>query len=113
MSKVCNIEIPEDCESCYLYTLNLSDLIISSGIAANTTYYVWIIDKFGNIFRDQYNTDNNGNFILDEKNYPDNMFNKFSGNFRMFISSDIDGNNIIPMTWYFQNFNCVILNFVC
>lgn len=110
MPKVCNITLTSNCDVCKELSQLLSNLVIAAGLTASTSYYVWVVDKFGNIFRDQYTTNLAGSFTLLEANYPTGMLNPYAGAFEIFVSMDQDGDTIVPMDFGdADEYNCAIL----
>lgn len=109
MAKVCVDPPSLDCDECKELSQLLSNLVIAAGLAASTAYYIWVVDKFGNIYRDQYITNGAGSFTLLNSNYPDGFFNPYAGAFTLITTMDQAGTVIVPMVFSAVDYNCVKL----
>jgi len=79
----------ESCSECYQYSLSQypDSIQIIGGLDANTDYYIWITDKFNNIFcTDSIATDADGSITLDDailSVLPTGLFCKDAGAFKI------------------------------
>ena len=109
MPQSCNI-IPADCSVCFrIETLICPNrLLIPTGISSGTQLYLWLRDKFQNLYYDLIIIDGFGTAILDPGNFPAGLFN-IPGFLDMFLTSDVDGSNVVPMQISSVEYNCVII----
>ncbi len=102
------------CEVCYTNTSTYDSVMcVTLGLSPHTIMYLWVTDKFGNQYRDRFQTNTLGQLVLNTIDFPDGMFNTDAGTFDIFISSDILGVNIIPFTVLGITYTCLKFNTVC
>lgn len=106
---VCD-NIEANCDECksVLGVVCFTTLNIKTELASNASIYLWIRDKFGNLYRDSIMTEYDGAIIIISADFPKGLF-QLAQIFDLFVTSDIDGINILPM---FSNpaYNCIKLN---
>ena len=109
---ICSEEFDPNCDECYEVTRATDDLTFIYGLDATTQYYLWVIDSFNNSYKKLITSGADGSFTIDPTAtvYPTGMFNQYAGALEVFISSDVDGLVVIPLTIYATLYNCVILN---
>lgn len=97
------------CDYCFsIETECGSGINVQAGLTPVSTPYLWITDKFNNQYRDQVTINGDGSFNIDLSNYPMGLFNPASGWFDLFLSSDIDGQILVPFN-FGSSYNCVKL----
>lgn len=106
---ICNENIDVNCDECYEVSRSDSSLNFIYGLTPSTQYYLWVIDKFRNVYKNLFTSGVDGSFDIDLTDYPDGMFNPYAGDFEVFISSDVAGDTVIPLTVYATPYNCLIL----
>ena len=83
------MDLLENCSSCYEFSLTQfpDSIQIVGGLDANTDYYIWITDKFNNIFcTDAIETDADGSITIDNAILavlPTGLFSKDAGKFKI------------------------------
>ncbi len=105
------------CETCYEVQIPEcpSSILVKAGLQAETTYYVKIIDKFGEAYKQQVETDVNGSFLLETSGLPDGALNRHSGNWRIEVRKLLA--NCEPELMQFccdgtaTNYNCIVMSF--
>lgn len=107
---ICDENIDVNCDECYEVSRADSSLNFIYGLTPSTQYYLWVIDKFRNVYRNLFTSGVDGSFDIDLADYPSGMFNQYAGDFEVFISTDVDGSNIVAMTVYATPYNCLILS---
>lgn len=81
--------------------------IPSTNLAAGN-YFIWIIDKLGNIFYAPV-TSAGGSIDITASDFPIGMFSEFFGSLKIFVSSDQNAINIEPLTIDGENYNGLTL----
>lgn len=114
MAFYCQEEVVLNCDSCYELTKEYCDTInIDPGVAPGyDTFYLQIIDKFIVRRTLDIELEEDGTFDIDETLLPDDFFNPYAGKFELYISTDEDGEIILPMTFSEVQYNCIILTIV-
>lgn len=101
------------CDYCFTLEVPYTTIMnVLAGLTPASTYYLWVTDKFGNQYSDEITINGDGSFDIETSNYPDGMFNPSNGWFDVFISSDADGEVVVPMT-FVDEFNCLKLATYC
>jgi hypothetical protein len=110
MAVYCQEEVQLNCDSCYELTKEYCDPItIDPNVAPGyESVYLQIIDKF--ITRRTQEVELvEGSFTIDESLLPDDFLNPYAGKFELYISTDEEGEIILPMTFDNVVYNCIIL----
>ncbi len=112
--KICSPTVDRGCDVCAELTLaSATTMNVQAGLTPASTYFLWVIDKFKNVYHDIVVVNGDGSFDIVSANYPDQMFNENAGSFYIFLTSDIDGQNPIPMTINSVTSKCLLLNTPC
>ena len=112
--KICSPTVDRGCDVCEKLTFASATTInVLAGLTPANTYYLWVIDKFKNVYRDIVAIAGDGSFSIVISNYPDKMLNEYAGSFYLFLSSDVNGTAIIPMTFNAVSYKCLIFDIVC
>lgn len=108
---ICDTEIESVCDECYEVSRSDSDLTFIYGLTPTTQYYLWVVDKFRNSYWKLITSGADGSFTIDPSDgtYPNGMFNQYAGDFEVFISSDLAGENRVNLTIYATTYTCVVL----
>lgn len=108
---ICTENIEKNCDTCYEVSRADTDLVFVYGLTPSTQYYLWVVDKFNTTYKVLITSGVDGSFTIDPTNpiYPTGLFNTFSGMLEIFISTDADGETVVPLTIYATNYNCVLL----
>jgi len=111
MSKIC-ITIPDECKSCYKLCIEYcpTGINIQPKLNPDTKYYLFVVDHFGNVWRDDITINQDGSFDIDLANYPSGFFTSSSGAVNIFLSENEDGSNPIDMTFDGTVYNCVLIS---
>lgn len=110
--RVCS-PVTLNCDVCYSLTLLFENLMpVPAGLAPASTVYLWITDKFGIQYSEAVIAASDGSFVIDASNYPESLFNPLGGTFDIFLSSDPEGQSIVPMTFETE-YNCLKLKTTC
>lgn len=107
MGLVC-ITVPETCDVCYSMELaTASSFNIPAGLTPNENLYLWVRDKFGKLYMNPVQVNEDGSFTVLASNYPDGFFNRYAGGFTLFLTTDDQGEHIVPMSFSALNYNCL------
>jgi len=105
-----------DCSSCWVYNLSTTCApniinIPSSNLINGTTYYLWIVDKFNNVYKSTAIGQANGSFNISQtdSNFPIGLFMGGVGKRDIFLTTDSIGNDEQPLIYGAVSYNCVIL----
>lgn len=114
MSEICT-NIPESCDNCYeLNISNNNSTVIDTNIPISPgTYYLWMIDSFGNNYQEILTIASQTNIQIDTTQFPPGMFNQYGGFFNFFLTSDSEGNDIVPVIIDSVSYNCFIVTITC
>lgn len=93
---------PLNCDSCYNaeYWIGPDGIVIPSKFSSTSpepTYYLWLRNKFDTIFSNQITINNDGTFFVIPDNYPEGMFYPFDQYFVIWLTTDIDGEDLVPI----------------
>ncbi len=107
--QVCDT-IVVNCDECkeVLSDVCFTSLNIKTELAASTSVYMWVRDKFGNLYRELIMTEYDGAIIITSDDYPDGLF-QLPQIFDLFVTSDEDGTDVLPL-FSSPTFNCMKLN---
>jgi len=115
MALLCNFIVPIDCDICseqiIIEPCTNSVINFQVGLIPSTQLYLFITDKFKNVWRDKIKVKSDGSIDLALNNYPLGIFNKHSGFFKIFLSTDNQGTNIINLTINNNIYLCIIFGF--
>ena len=81
------MDLLQNCSECYQATLSQfpDTITIVAALSPNTPYYIWVTDKFNNIYStDRITTDSSGSIVLDAETiglFPVGWFCKDAGAF--------------------------------
>jgi hypothetical protein len=114
MSKFCFC-IPGTCDTCYEYSIpfcpgSLVNIPCTNLVPYYVTYYLWIRDKFGNLWQDTVTGNSDGSFTITLSDFPSGMFTPAFGPMDVFLTTDDMGTIAQVMYFNLEEFNCVILN---
>lgn len=112
MTQFCGT-IPIDCSECADVSAAPCQSVINLavGLTPSTQYYLWIRDRFSNLYFDLITVGIYGSVDIDTANFPAGMFETSGVFFDIFITSDSNGVDIIPLNVNpgVTN-NCIILS---
>lgn len=108
----------ESCSECYQYALSQypDSIEIFGGLDANTDYYIWITDKFNNVYcTDAITTDADGNIVIEGTNItnlPTGLFCKDAGAFK-FEAKPVDAyyGGVSQFTFSGVTYDCIWVTF--
>lgn len=107
----------ENCDKCYEVAIPEcpSEILVKAGVEANKTYYVAIIDKFGEHYNQQCTSDINGSILIQTSGLPAGSLNRHSGNWQIEIRKLLA--NCEPELLQFccdgviTNYSCIVASF--
>lgn len=104
--------ISTDCSECYEHSVSYcpSEINISAGLTPAATLYLWIRDKFGKIWDDIITVEADGSFDINMSNFPTGMFTPSFGSLDIFLTSDAQGQTVVPVTFNATEYNCIMLS---
>lgn len=112
MSEVCFC-IPTNCDECFVMSLpycpGRNIIIPTNNLINQTTYYIFIRDKFNNLYTAPTLGQSTGVFKIDTHQFPTGMFNPQFGPIDIFLTTDPAGTIVQPMTFPIATYNCIIL----
>jgi len=76
------------CPTCFKATLSEcgDEIIVRAGLAADSSYYFRITDKFFNVYSGEMQTNGDGDFTLEVNRFPIALFTRHSGSFTLEVS---------------------------
>ena len=109
MAQYCGCVEP-DCSVCYSLTADYcpDTINIPCGLTPLTQYYVWVEDRFGNLFYDLITSDANGDVDIVCSNFPD-IFKSDSGVMTVFVTVNDTPDNLLTLNFPTPT-NCVALS---
>ncbi|GEM_PF-5782440 len=113
MGKLCNTEPTLDCLTCYETTKQspcVATLLFDLDLTVGVSYYLWVVDKFYNVYREQVTVTAGGIITPNLANYPDSFFNENAGYFWCYLTTDIAGLNKVTFTLAGTSYKCFIFN---
>jgi len=63
---------------------------LGTALLADTEYYVFVRDKFGETYVAEITTDEDGNIVITENDFP-GLFSQYAGVFTIWVSANISG----------------------
>lgn len=102
------------CDLCYELTAVscYGQLRLDIGQMANRVMTAFVEDKFGNFFAQGVLTDGIGSITLQMADFPEGMFNPYSGIYTVSISTSSLQSTYENMTIEGDNYNCIKVKFV-
>ncbi len=102
------------CESCYvtIFKACTDNATISPALPINSIFYLFVTDKFDNLYIQQVATDGSGAFIIDFSAYPETLFTENSGFFEMTVSESSAFSTNETLTFDGSFYNCIIFSFI-
>lgn len=113
--KQCGKTFDEDCISCFETTKQSpcdATLQFALGLTVGTVYYLWVVDKFANVYREQITVIAGGIVRPTLTEYPDGYFNEFAGAYKLFLSTDAAGLATVNFTIAGTIYSCLIFEIV-
>jgi len=115
MALICGHTIVLDCLTCYEFDKSspcVQTLAFDLDLTAGVSYYFWVIDKFGNAYRETVTVAVGGVIVPNLANYPSSFFNEFAGVFRCYLTTDAAGANKVAFTLGGVSYECFIFEIV-
>jgi len=102
------------CDLCYeLTAVSCYGLInLEVGLDANTSYTVFIQDKFVNYYTETIISDGIGSLLLNLDNFPDGLFTPFSGYYTISVSTNSLNNTFEDLTLEGETYSCIKAKFI-
>ncbi len=102
------------CDECYRIALPecLETLTIKAHLEADTDYQVFIENILGNVYRQDVTSNGDGELEIDltDDIYPEALFNKNAGAFKLYVKIDDDGSDA-AITLTDGEFECIDFDF--
>jgi hypothetical protein len=95
----------QDCYAVQFTSCNSSEVELN--LLADTTYFVWIYDRFNNIYVKEVETDGDGAFELDADDFPEGLF--VNGSITGYISDNDNTNTKEGFTVGGVDYDCFLL----
>ena len=109
MALICDLNISLNCDSCFETAKAYGNLTFPVGLAPTNTYYLFVIDRFGNVYRQIVTIAGDGSFTIDSAGDPSGLYEGSSGeSLQLFLSSDINGSNFVLLTINATSYNCIM-----
>jgi len=115
-NKICFC-LPNDfCDQCYELSIpycppTLINIPTTNLVPYYTMYYLWIRDKFDNVWTDTVFANGDGTFDIDQTNFPSGMFTESFGPIDMYLSTDSLGVDYQELNLYgYLPYACIILS---
>lgn len=109
MNRYCGC-IDTDCSECYEieapYCFDFVALPSIPGVYADL--YIWVRDKFGNLYYADL-TASHGIYYLIASDFSKEIFSSDFGCVTVFVTSDANGQTIVPFTVGYTEYNCISL----
>jgi hypothetical protein len=107
--------LPINCDVCYTYIIPYCPPTLinipTTNLTYNSTYYLWIRDKFGNVWTDTVLGLSDGTFNINQANFPTGMWTEDFGPIDIYLSTDNLGTIVKPLQLYgYSPYNCLILS---
>lgn len=101
------------CDLCYnVKVLSCTDTIeINAGLTPSTQYTVFLEDNHSNIYTRTLTTDGSGAFTLTVSDFPDGMFNAYSGSYEVSVSTSATEDTSEELTIEGSSYYCILLTF--
>lgn len=104
-----------DCSDCFDMNVSYcpsSPININAGQTPAIQIYLWVRDKFGNLYNDFVTVNGDGSVDIDLTHFPKGMFTPEFGSVDMFLTSDADGKLVLPMGTLYpaETFNCIFIS---
>lgn len=101
-----------NCSECYETELITcySHLILDVSLDPNTTYYVWLKDKFNNFYIVQVTSDANGDLSVPVEEFPEGLLIENTGSFTLYISTTSATNTKETFTVGYTDYDCVVFD---
>lgn len=104
--------ISANCDECFELSIAYcpNQINISASLTPSASLYLWIRDKFKNLWEDQITVNADGSFDINIDNFPTGMFTPNFGAVDIFLTTDNKGADIVPMTFSAIDYNCLLLS---
>lgn len=103
------------CDLCYVMEVPACQSSYSVDIGLSHTIFRWMFleDEHGNVFVQKGKTLSTGNnpWVIDTTDYPEGMFNAYSGSYTLTWANSNDINEAIDVDIDSESYPCVILKF--
>ena len=108
----------ENCSECYQFTLSQfpDNITIIGNLEPNTDYYLWITDKFNNIFcTDAIETGASGTIVIGAEiiaELPKGLFSKDAGTFKIEAKPvGVYYSGVADFTFDTVTYSCILVDF--
>ena len=101
------------CDLCYVKTIAScgSTIEFNVGLTPSASYTVWLYDQNENIFTRDVTADLTGDLTLTISDYPDGMFNAYSGSYEISVSTSSTEDTSEELTIEGSTYFCILLKF--
>lgn len=101
------------CELCYEKVVSgcESTITFNVGLTPSTSYTVFLEDQNSNIYTRTLTTNGSGAFTLTVSDFPDGMFNAYSGSYEISVSTSSSIDTSEELTISGNSYYCILLKF--
>jgi hypothetical protein len=89
----------------------VDNITVNAGLTPGTEYWYIITDKFGNRYTKQVTADENGSFELQASDFPQGLFNPYSGKFPLQVKKTLQDEAPQPLTFCGVTYDTVLMTF--
>ena len=110
MAKLCNVTVEADCDVCYYTTVESpcdTPIEFETDLVAGAVYYLWLVDKFDNVYRHGIIIEAGGVIPVDVDEYPEGFFTNHSGVFRIFLTTTTSQSSRIDFEIGSTEYSCI------
>ena len=101
------------CDLCYSLVVSQcsNSYTLPITLIPSTAYNMWVEDMHGNIFQYSSTTNGTGKFTLITTEFPQGMFNQWSGTYEVTFNYSLDNQTYEPFTIDGGTYQCMLLSF--
>jgi hypothetical protein len=106
---------PQDCSACYQESFAGcgTSFTIHTRFTGSPapTYYMWVQDKFENVYVNTVSPNLDGSVTVVFSNFPQSFFNIYAGYFQLWFTTDPSGYDLVPIPMGVSpDLTCIVFN---